>query len=146
MKKAILVATAFLTALTFSCSSDDDGNNDIVLGKWKLEQTYTNDVSENISDCVKKSTMVFHDSGSLVIQPYDMVQQGSENICDSQGTQSGFWKNLGKENKYEFTIGHGDNAEKGTVTIVVEGNRLTKSSTFIEEGKESVFKEVFQKQ
>lgn len=146
MKKAILVAALFLSALSISCNKDDDTSNDVVLGKWKLEQTFTNDQSENISDCKKRTTMEFHDSGTLIIQPHQMIGPEGQEECGVRSTQSGFWKNLGKENKYEFTIGHGDNAQKGTVTIVVEGNKLTKSSTFMEGDIQSIFKEVFQKQ
>jgi major membrane immunogen (membrane-anchored lipoprotein) len=130
MKKIILVATVFLSALFISCGSDDDGGSgitqDLIIGKWKLEQTFTDNVSDNISNCEKESIIEYKADGSY--SGTDKLAPNSGTTCN-EDSYSGTWKNKGN-NKYsdlstgetvpvEFTI----TFPEGKLTRVFENEK-----------------------
>ncbi len=114
MKKVILVATVFLSALSISCSSDDDNGGqeqeqDPIIAKWFSfsEAEIVNGVvgtAVEDSDCEKKGTLEFKADGTYVSTPY--IEDQGECIVD--GITNGTWKNEG-DGKYRFIFDSGNN-------------------------------------
>ncbi|MEM9686941.1 MAG: lipocalin family protein [Bacteroidota bacterium] len=111
MKKTIL--TAVVSILLTSCGKDD-GNTptqDPIIGTWQLEQTFTNDVSDDISDCEKQSTIEYKADGSYEASDKFDPEMGSACVEDNY---TGTWENKG-DNAYDiFTTG-----EDGAVTFTI---------------------------
>lgn len=111
MKKVILVATVFLSALSItSCSKDDDaGGQDPIIAKWfnfseaEIVDGVVGTFTE-VSACKKKGSIEFKADGTYVSTPY-LEDQGE---CIIDGVTNGTWKNEGS-GKYRFKFGINDN-------------------------------------
>ena len=144
MKQTILLFTLMFSSLFISCSDDDDGVDDPVVGTWQLEQTFTNDVSENISDCAKEEIIEFLGSLDFNGAPHEEVEENGETVCRRTGDTFGKWKNLG-DNQYEITFGGSLEGQVQVIEIIVEGDTLTTRSTFTENGEVSTFRQEFKR-
>ncbi len=95
MKKVINLSTVFFISILFiSCSSDDDSSVESIVGKWQIEQMFKNNVSENISECKKKSTLEFKDDTTFISTPYVLFNGD----CIIDGISSGTWRDTGNNN------------------------------------------------
>ena len=85
MKKLLYLFIA--STILISCSSNDDSleNSDFIIGSWKLTHEYGTEVS----DCEKKSTIVFK-SSNFSTSPYNFDINDN---CISLGTSNGIWAN-----------------------------------------------------
>ncbi|WP_271785276.1 lipocalin family protein [Aquimarina algiphila] len=110
MKKVILVATVFLSALSISCSSDDDAaGQDPIIAKWfSFSEADIVDgvVGTAVEDsaCEKRGSLEFKADGTYVSTPY--IEDNGECIID--GITNGTWENSGN-GKYQFKFGTSDN-------------------------------------
>ena len=119
MKKTIL-AVAMMSILVTACGKDDGNNTtqDPIIGTWQLEQTFTSNVSDDISDCEKQSIIEYHADGSYEATDKFDPEMGVECVEDNY---AGTWENKG-DNTYDiFTAG-----EEGAVafTITFSGGKL----------------------
>ncbi|WP_411029855.1 lipocalin family protein [Spongiimicrobium sp. 3-5] len=88
----ILGTVSALCTLFISCKSDDDGSDlDPIIGKWQVEQEFSNGVSENIPACEKEGYWEFSADGKY--KGMD-IRQGSTGTCGSDPF-SGDWRNAG---------------------------------------------------
>lgn len=127
MKKVILVATVFLSVLSFtSCSKDDDGGGqDPIIAKWfNFSEAEIVDgvvgTAIEVSACDKKGSIEFKVDGTYVSTPY-LENQGE---CIIDGVTNGTWKNEGN-GKYRFKFGINDNV----VPIEFKDNKLIVTSS-----------------
>ncbi|WP_024770362.1 hypothetical protein [Aquimarina macrocephali] len=135
MKKTILLATVFLSALYISCSKDDDGGNaDPVVGKWQQTEISGSGTSE-ITTCQKKETIEFRNDGRLILTVYEASETNIEN-CENVITTEYKWLQEAT-NTYDIIENSGATNEKTfRVSIFVIKGVLTLRSNdiFIEEG------------
>ncbi|WP_024770361.1 lipocalin-like domain-containing protein [Aquimarina macrocephali] len=118
MKKVILVTTVFLSALTFSCSSDDDANDttDPIVGTWKYTQSLVDGKEESLSACEKKGNYVFATDGKANDNYYEDVN--SE--CELDAV-SGTWK---KNDNGTYTGTFTDSVEEYSETFKLSDGKL----------------------
>ncbi len=125
MKKVILLTSVCLASLITSCGSDDDaGSNsqDLIIGKWQLEQIFTNDVSDDISDCEKESIIEYKADGTYVgTDKFESGGTGAPTCVEDNYT--GTWENKGN-NKYD-DLSAGEN-EAVEFTITFPDGKLTR--------------------
>ena len=120
MKKIILVATVFLSALSIACNKDDDGGNDTtdpIVGTWKYTQ-YLVDGKEKepLTDCEKKSTYVFNADGKAEDNYYEDVNSECK-IYKGSGT----WK---KNENGTYTGTFKDDVEEYTTSFKLSDGKL----------------------
>ena len=100
-QKIIVATLLFAQALVgMSCNNDDD-TQDPIIGKWQLEQIFTGDVSDDISNCQKESTLEFKADGTYVEINSDKASFDTECFTTTFDTDL-FWENSGN-NTYTFT-------------------------------------------
>ena len=99
MKKTmILTAVLFVSTFFMSCSSDDDAPKDTIIGKWQLEQRFTDNVEITLSDCIKESTMEFKVDNIFI----DIEKFVKQNEPCSFSTSPGTWEYNG-DNALKFS-------------------------------------------
>ena len=124
MKKAILLTALIISVLCVSCGNDDDGGNtDVIIGRWQLEQTFTNGDSNEISDCEKQQDIEFLMSSNFISAVYELQEENGESTCIRPGDVSGSWKNEG-DNQYKLNT---ESGEPAVYEIIVQGNKLSLS-------------------
>jgi hypothetical protein len=120
MKKAILTATVFLSALTFSCSSDDDANDttDPIVGTWKYTQSLVDGKEEEpLTACDKKSTYIFTVDGKAEDNYYSNDANSECTIEKGTGT----WK---KNDDGTYTGKFKDDIEEYTANFKLSDGKL----------------------
>ncbi|WP_108867396.1 lipocalin family protein [Aquimarina aquimarini] len=124
MKKVILVATVFLSALSISCSSDDDSaGQDPLIGEWNLIARADIVDGKPVADdlgCELKEPLTFKADGTFSSIDFDQDQDGN---CFEERTINGTWKNL-ESGKYSI--------DKETIEIIFEGNTFIITYTNID--------------
>ena len=115
------------TFLFLSCSSDDDsgdsGNTpDPIIGKWQLEQTFTGDVSDDISDCEKETAIEYKADGTyLGMDKFESSGSGTTTCIEDNYT--GTWENKGNNKYDDLTTGE---TEAVQFTITFPDGKLTR--------------------
>ncbi|WP_445749186.1 lipocalin family protein [Polaribacter sp.] len=110
MKKIIYLFIAMISLS--SCSSNDDLDQDPIIGKWQLISQKEDNV-EYSDDCSRRSTITFLENKTVTVSSYYDFGNACENISDSFS-----WMNLGNTG-YELTY---DPNDKETITIVFSEN------------------------
>lgn len=95
MKKIIYLFIAMISLS--SCSSNDDLDQDLLIGKWQLTSQKEDNV-EYSDDCSKRSTITFLENKTVTVSSYYDYGNGCENLTDSFK-----WINLGNAS-YELTF------------------------------------------
>jgi hypothetical protein len=115
MKKTmILTAVLFVSTFFMSCSSDDDTPQDTIIGKWQLEQRFTDNVEETLSeDCDKKSTLEFKTDNTFI----DIESFVEQNEPCSSSTDPGTWEYNG-DSALKVSYDGDTNIYSGTYSFV----------------------------
>lgn len=128
MKKIILVATVFLSALSISCSKDDDGNADPVVGKWQFVQLKGGGDTLEIASCQKKDILEFLSDGTLKIVEHESTTPNDTESCDKITEFSHKWRTNGT-NDYSLIDSKNNETEVSAAIFVIK-NVLTIRTTF----------------
>ena len=96
--KNLVVFTGMLIALLVlnSCSSNDDEsdqNPDKILGVWRLEQLFIDNVDLQVNECEKKTTIEVFENGKYTERDYEYNEALTE--CTQYDLVNGSWDNLG---------------------------------------------------
>lgn len=123
-----------------SCSSDDDGNqevppaNDRIIGKWQIQQQLIDGEEFPISDCMRQSTVEFMANGNVTTT--DFYEDVDTEGCVSE-VSTEQWEYRGNNiyriseggQSYDVTIIFSNN--NNTFTVSAEDEDGSYSSTYI---------------
>jgi len=119
-KRTILMSLLFLAAFSACKSDDDTPTQDSIIGSWQLEQTFTDGVSDDISDCRKMSTANFLANGTFNATDGRDEEDGSC-LSDSYG---GTWSNSGND-IYTIIITESEYTQEAKPRITFPNDKLT---------------------
>lgn len=109
---------------------------DTIIGKWRFDQEFVNNVELNLSDCKKTMTIQFFEAGTYEEKDFDENQALQ---CVALPLKNGTWRNLGND-MYEISdLG----VDEFKVTFA--NNKMTVEFTDTEEGITAVHKSIFVK-
>ena len=120
----ILFFVAITGVLLSACKKDD---NDLLNGKWKLDQAFNNDVEYDLNDCQKQSTVQFKSNGEGINNDYDFNCNVSTDYFDWHivNNDSIIFSDFDNRNlKYHYSI------DDGMLTLIIgldEAERNLKS-------------------
>jgi len=141
MKKLFLFLSIFLASLSFnSCTNDDDDDNipnpssDQVLGKWQMDQLFSNNVEQTLNVCDKTHTVEFFSSGAVTDKNFE---ENDASQCVALPVVNGTWKNMGNS-MYRFT-----NMAISDVKCTFQTNKMTFEFSRIVNGVTSTEKGIF---
>ncbi|MDT8416414.1 MAG: hypothetical protein RQ864_01275 [Lutibacter sp.] len=126
------VQVAVLIKVTFI--DNDDFVPDTIIGKWKMDQEYRNNVEENLSDCEKTMTIQFFDSSAYEEKDFELNEALQ---CVAIETKKGFWRNLGSD-MYEIS-----DLKISELKITFANNKMTVEFTDTEESETTSVKYIF---
>jgi len=118
-KRTILMSLLFLAAFSACKSDDDTPTQDSIIGSWQLEQTFTDGVSDDISDCQKMSTVNFLANGTFNATDHS----GGEDFCESY-SYGGTWSNSGN-GVYTIIITESGLTEEIKINVSFPNGKLT---------------------
>ncbi|MHA7055598.1 lipocalin-like domain-containing protein [Aquimarina sp. M1] len=139
MKKLILLLTVSFSILAISCSNDDDGNQDPIIGSWKLSQEFENGELITSDPCDLEGVVIFSEDGSLRSEFYEENGDGNCELAPD-GVDTGTWINSG-DNVYSFTV-DGDTSEE---EINFSGNTFSIEYSDTFDGQTTEYRDVFVK-
>lgn len=119
-KRTILMSLLFLAAFSACKSDDDTPTQDSIIGSWQLEQTFTDGVSDDISDCIKMSKANFLADGTFNATDARDEEDGSC-LSDSYG---GTWSNSGND-IYTIIITESEYTQEVKPRITFPNDKLT---------------------
>ncbi|WP_103867295.1 lipocalin family protein [Aquimarina sp. I32.4] len=129
MKKTILVATLFLSALSISCSKDDDDSNaDPVVGTWQFVQLTASGDEIGITSCQKKDVLEFSSDGTLKMIEHKSTAVNDTENCDKKTETIHKWR-VNSTNNYTL-IDSSNNKTEVSAAIFVINNVLTIRTEF----------------
>lgn len=139
MKKTmILTAVLFVSTFFISCSNDDDKNDspqETIIGKWQLEQRFTDNVEETLTEeCEKKSTLEFKTDNTFI----DIESFVEQNNPCSSSTDPGTWEYNG-DNTIKISYDGASEFEIFTYTFVND------QLIFVQEDMEENYKTVWKR-
>ncbi len=126
------VQVAVLIKVTFI--DNDTFVPDNVIGKWRFDQEFVNNVEVNLSACKKTMTIQFFEAGTYEEKDFDENQALQ---CVALPVKNGTWRNLGSD-KYEIS---GLGVDEFKVTFA--NNKMTVEFTTTEEGNTATHKSIF---
>ncbi|MFO7673371.1 MAG: lipocalin family protein [Lutibacter sp.] len=126
------VQVAVLIKVTFI--DNDDFVPDTIIGKWKMDQQFYNNVEENLSDCEKTMTIQFFDSSAYEEKDFELNEALQ---CIALETKKGNWRNLGS-NMYEIS-----DLGVSEFKVTFTNNKMTIEFTDTEEGETISVKYIF---
>lgn len=109
---------------------------DNIIGKWKIDQEFRNNVEENLSECKKTMTIEFFEAGTYEEKDFELNDALQ---CVALEVKNGTWKSLGS-NMYEIS-----DADIAEVKATFANNKMTVEFTVIVEGETISVKYVFVK-
>jgi len=138
MKKAILATTLFLSVLSTSCGSDDDGGNnpdlDVIIGTWSYTQSLEDGQEVELTDCEKRGNYIFNTDNSSEDNFYE---DGANSECALE-KGVGTWT---RNDDGTYTGTFADDIETYTTTFMLSDGRL-----IIEENEAgTVFRDIYTK-
>jgi hypothetical protein len=99
MKKTMILTAVLCVTTFFMSCGDDDVIPETIIGKWQLEQRFTDNVEETLSeDCDKKSTLEFKTDNTFI----DIESFVEQNEPCSSSTDPGTWEYNG-DNALKFS-------------------------------------------
>lgn len=137
--------------MDFSGTMEDDDDNEIeflikvtyiendtfvpdsIIGKWRLDQEFTNNEEADLTDCAKTMTLQFFETSTY--QEKDFYDDGLE--CVAHPVKNGTWRNLGSD-MYEIS-----DIEVTELKITFANNKMTVEFTDTEEGVTALHKLIF---
>jgi hypothetical protein len=121
----------FLVKVTYI--ENDTFVPDSIIGKWRLDQEFTNNEEADLTDCAKTMTIQFFEAGTY--EEKDFYVDGLE--CVAHPVKNGTWKNLGND-MYEISdIGVPE------FKVTFANNKMTVEFTDTEEGITADHKLIF---
>lgn len=109
---------------------------DNVLGKWRFDQEFVNNVEVSLSACKKTMTLQFFEAGIYEERDFDENQALQ---CVALPAKIGTWKNLGSD-MYEIS-----DLGVSEFKVTFANNKMTIEFTDTEEGITAVHKAIFVK-
>ena len=113
-----------------SCSDDDSGFADPVIGKWQLQELNS---STELTNCQAKETLEFRADGKLIITQYESTTSVANENCDKVVVAEYAWSQKAT-NTYDIVEG------SKTYTLFIAASRerleLRSNDLFIEEGQD----------
>ena len=123
-QKIIVATLLFAQALVgMSCNNDDD-TQDPIIGKWQLEQIFSDDVSDDISDCQKETVIEFKADGTYSLIDSVETSINASSLECVKTPISGTWENSG-DDTYTFTTSDGS----GTANVTFPDGKLRYSES-----------------
>lgn len=107
MRKIQFYHIILLGFIIFSSCSNNEGSNDIIIGKWRTIERYENNEPVEILDCTYDYYREFranHVCAGFGTLPGNFIDPCNLVFIDNSAT----WKNLGNNN-YKFTLKNGIN-------------------------------------
>lgn len=133
MKKIFLLIFILTSPILFNSCSDDDDDNDAIVGQWELFKIIANGIPFPIEadDCDSKGTLEFNSNGTFTAEYFE-ENQADECVLD--GIDEGTWVNKGN-GIYEITIdGQSElieiTFENDTFSITEEDGNVTLEITY----------------
>lgn len=97
---------------------------DKIIGKWQLDQEFTNGVEIELTECVKRMTVEFFDDG--IFEEKEFFDDGAE--CRAGDVKIRIWKNLGSD-MYQTS-----NIEAPEIKFTFANNKMTAEFRGTEDG------------
>ena len=142
MKKTmILTAVLFVSTFFMSCSSSSDDTiqdtiQETIIGKWQLEQRFTDNVEITLSEeCEKKSTLEFKTDNTFV----DIESFVEQNNPCSSSTDPGTWEYNGDNT---IKISYDGDTEEEIFTYTFVNGQLIYVLEDMEENYKTVWKKI----
>ncbi|PZD79024.1 lipocalin family protein [Mesonia sp. K7] len=129
MKKLLVLASLILSISLVSCSNDDDGGQDPIIGTWELESISFEGQEFPLEECEGETTVQFKSNGEVIATDY-MLNENDE--CEVDTISEGTWE-LTQGTTYQTTF-----AGETTTTEVIFSNNNNKF-TIEEDGFSSTF-------
>lgn len=127
------IQVAVLIKVTFI--DNDDFVPDMIIGKWRIDQEFVNNVDQNLSICKKTMTIQFFDTSIYEEKDYE----ANNGQCLALEVKNGYWRNLGSD-KYEIS-----DLGVPEFKVTFANNKMTVEFTDTEEGITSAHKVIFVK-
>lgn len=130
--KFIAEYTEEFSGMTFTIKTifiaDSDVVPDAIIGKWKQDQEFLDDVETTLSECDKMGTFEFLEDGFLLEKEFEYNDTSTE--CIQKPTNTRIWKNIGNSKYilYKFS----DESEE-ELNVTFENNKMT-VELLLEEG------------
>lgn len=115
--------------------ADKDVVPDNIIGKWRQDQEFIDNIETPLSDCDKMGTLEFFEDGFYEERDFN---DDSQTGCIEIPTKTGLWKNIG-DPFYKMTNIDVDDAIK----ITFENNKMIIELTIGEEGVDYLVKLIF---
>lgn len=109
---------------------------DNVIGKWRFDQEFVNNVEVNLSACKKTMTIQFFEAGTYEEKDFDENQALQ---CVALPVKNGTWRNLGSD-MYEIS-----DLGVPEFKVTFANNKMTVEFTATEEGITATHKSIFVK-
>lgn len=107
---------------------------DTIIGKWRLDQEFVNNVEVNLSACEKTMTIQFVEAGTYEEKDF---YENEALQCVANEVENGTWRSLGND-MYEIS-----KTEVSEFKATFANNKMTIEFTEIEEGETNSVKYVF---
>jgi len=107
---------------------------DSIIGKWRIDQEFTDNVEEDFTDCAKTMTIQFFETGTYEEKDFE---ENEALQCVALEVKNGTWSNLGSD-MYEIS-------DKGVpeFKVTFANNKMTVEFTDTEEGVTANHKLIF---
>jgi len=137
MKKLTLLLCLVSLISASSCSNDDGGSSDSLVGTWKAYQYFEDGVEVELNNCQNEASLAFYSDGTWVSKIYE---ENFEGECELDWIETGTWENKGN-GIYKITYDE-DEDYNDLIEFQFEGNTMI----IEEEYEDWSYKQVFIKE